>query len=694
VKLPQLIIDHGELVDDFLHHSYLLDTQYGVRNAICVALSHGRNVGDGLDQNRNSALQSIRQVYGPDVPLIPDHNAPTDEDDQIRRLLGREFTAIVVDGTQQWPDKVLGAAAGAIRSPGCLFVLLPDSLNPAHQTATASTYGQHLMSVFRRHLLPIDNAPGLWSLHHGPLSHPSPAEAHSKEPWRAEQAELTSTLVRRCRRQQASLDLLLARRGRGKSSVLGQVLLALSQTQTLSNTVLTASHPNQVLTVQQHAMPAVAAFTPLDRAVQMSGDLVVVDEAGSVPVPVLKILVANFTHVLLAGTVDGYEGSGRALANRLTIASSSETTGTQCVQHHRLEHPVRWRAGDRLEPLVNEALRLGLTDSEPLSDQTRTQILDSIGHPTHERVLPEQLLSSEALLDEVFGLLLQAHYQTSSRDLRLLLDQPGITVWAQRVQGTLTAACLIAHEGDLDEATVLGIKQGTRRPAHQRLPMLLYRQSGVDEVLRQHHWRIVRIAVNPELHRLGLGTELLRFIQNQAARVGDPGQPNPAYLGASFGATPQGLSFWQQAGFSPIHYGYRLNPRSGQRAVAVAQAVHTVDSTKATIDTAYAHVVDSAKTLVTLRDASVPWVPTFFGDHGLTDPTLDLLASMFSAQSQTVDDTSRLTQWQDEFLHLHDVWGPILRFAGGTQNMAGWALPETRNTTKLSIAIRHCLGMA
>lgn len=48
-----------------------------------------------------------------------------------------------------------------------------------------------------------------------------------------------------------------------------------------------------------------------------AADLVLVDEAGAIPLPLVKEVIQRAPLVLLSSTVSGYEGTGRSLSLKL-----------------------------------------------------------------------------------------------------------------------------------------------------------------------------------------------------------------------------------------------------------------------------------------------------------------------------------------------------------------------------------------
>lgn len=690
---------------------------------MCVSVSSGHGRVNPLDLCPEAVLATIQDVFGTSVPVLPNINSSADELDQIRQWLGGEYSTIVVDGSNQWPDNALGAAAGVVKTPGLLILLLPGGLK---LDPDSSPYETHLKQRLKRYLVPHPTLAYLWQTpapENEAVSAAMP-KIGAAQAWEQEQRKVLKSLIQRCQSQSETLDVLTARRGRGKSALLGHLITHLVPTrqrptdqipasqvaanqasthqpphdqappnQSQSSIILTATHPNQVVNVLKHANGSGLRYTPLDKALQSQATWLLVDEAGSIPLPVLHKLAKRSQHVVLAGTVDGYEGSGRALTLRLSSHPTDTPLGRRTTHLHTLTHPVRWPNDDPVEAMINDVLRLNSSAlfaapgrQDNFTQTENAQIAANAHSPKnyqalkHQRISSQQLLDDETLLDAVFGLLLQAHYQTSSRDLKHLLNQDGLILFTQTYDEELTAACLIACEGGMSDSTRRGVHEGKRRPRHQKLPMLLYRQCEEDKLLSACCWRVVRIAVRPNRQQCGLGTQLLNHIFMTAASNNTPTAPQ--YIGASFGANPAALSFWQRSGFHAFQLGFKLNPRSGQRSVSVAKPVKLTGVYSQSIRQAQATLIDTLHALQQLSNLEPTWLATLyeadFLEHVLFDrltqpPKTDSnLETAVAFTHNEMDDLQRLQRWREGKLHLHEVWGPLLRVAGGAQEVASW----------------------
>ncbi len=417
--------------------------------------------------------------------------------------------------------------------------------------------------------------------------------------------------------------VLSSDRGRGKSAALG---IAAGQllADPARRIIVTAPRRAAAESVFRHAEavdPDAAhrlRFVAPDAllADRPPADLLLVDEAAGIPAPLLERMLRLYGRIVFATTVHGYEGTGRGFDVRFRGVLDRITPGWRAL---RLLTPIRWAADDPLEQFIDDAL---LLNAEPAPDELVRRLPETFipddagmafafkeGWREHSKLCDrqpdteggrqdksggmkvdrnrltarmqqspnlagadellveqldrDQLASDEALLRQVFGLLVLGHYQTRPADLRHLLDGPNMQVSVLRGGDCVLATALTAHEGRLPEDLLTPIYDGQRRPRGHLLPQTLSAHAGLFDAPRLGWTRIVRIAVHPAARGRGLGS---RLVQALAARSRAEGRD---LLGASFGATPELLRFWRRCGLLPVQLGSRRNAASGAYSAVV-----------------------------------------------------------------------------------------------------------------------------
>lgn len=507
---------------------------------------------------------------------------------KARQWLGSEQQVLVIDTFSGFNPDALGALAGTLQAGGLLLLLTPEdwsaAIDPDYQRLAAWPFcAEHLTRHFVQRcerLLLEENVPQLsqqkqlsqqqgkmgdWTL---PKPSYLPTAALGEE-----QAVLVAQLVSWFQSTSKSKRLapvvITANRGRGKSSALGlflRTLLLRELIQQPSTKKLLVTAPSTQATAAIFArfadlpaeQQAPVSFIAPDAVLQNlpPADLLIVDEAAAIPVPVLQALLAAYPACVFATTQQGYEGNGRGFALRFTQHLNQQAPNWLAF---KLQQPWRWAAGDPLEALVN---RLLLLDAEVV-DPVLTKLPLSFSWLTQA-----DLAANEALLQQVFGLLVLAHYRTTPDDFRQLLDAPN-THLACAWQGDLPVGlALIQHEGGFDTKLAQAIFMGKRRPQGHLLAQSLAFHGGLVTAARLNWWRVQRILVHPLLQRQGVGQQLLSFVLAKAQQ-----QPALDLLGSSFGATADLLPFWFNAGYQPVRLGITKDQASGEHTLQVVQGI-------------------------------------------------------------------------------------------------------------------------
>ena len=227
---------------------------------------------------------------------------------------------------------------------------------------------------------------------------------------------------------------LTAGRGRGKSAALG-VAIAAAVAHGYSNIFITSPSPENLKTLfefvfkgfdalnyvdhidysiiqstnpdfnkaivrvnvhRQHRQ-TIQYIQPQDAYTLGQAELLVIDEAAAIPLPLVKKLMGPYL-VFMASTINGYEGTGRSLSLKLInqlreqsrgrTKADGETNGTQdttpassrSLREITLSEPIRYAAGDAVEKWLNRLLCLDATLP------TKSSLAKAGGTPHHHLV--------------------------------------------------------------------------------------------------------------------------------------------------------------------------------------------------------------------------------------------------------------------------------------------------------------------
>lgn len=463
---------------------------------------------------------------------------------QGQRLLGQECHVMIADFSQGFDANSFSAALGTLIGGGLLFII-GHRVNPTAADNCWLTRGlEQLLVVSASHIpaLPISSTVSVFCD-------------------TSEQELAVDAILRVITGHRKRPLLLTADRGRGKSSALGIAAAKLMQSRSIK-IIITAPRLSAISPVFYFAAQGLSGakiskdkidyqasqlrFVAPDELEQheCDCDLLLVDEAAALPLPFLYRFVERYHRAVFSTTIHGYEGCGRGFTLKFQHWLAQHRPQTH-FQH--LHQPIRWAAQDPLEAWHRETFLLNYDLRSDLAELT----LDSIDYFS---VSKAELLASPTLLKEAFGLLVNAHYQTSPNDLFHLLSDEKLTLYVASHQQCLVGCLLAVQEGGLDQELIKSIQLGQRRPRGHLVPITLANQVGITEAAQQLCWRVMRIAVHPQRQNMGIGSQLLsQFIEHHSCD----------YIATSFGATAELIHFWLRNGFHSIKLGSQRDQASG-----------------------------------------------------------------------------------------------------------------------------------
>ncbi|KAG8928556.1 hypothetical protein FRC02_006740 [Tulasnella sp. 418] len=482
----------------------------------------------------------------------------------------------------------------------------------------------------------------------------------------------------------SSTVTLTASRGRGKSAALG-LAIAAALAHGYSNIFVTSPSPENLKTLfefvfkgmdalgyEEHLDYDIAQSTnpdfnkaivrvnifkehrqtiqyiqPQDAHVLGQAELVIIDEAAAIPLPLVRNLLGPYL-VFMASTINGYEGTGRSLSLKLIqqlrestrpsltkdsnneaeasssknnkVAASGNITGlkTRTLREIKLEEPIRYSPGDKVELWLNSLLCLDAT----LLPATTTQ---GTPHPSQCNLFSisrDTLFSyhpaSELFLQRIMSLYVSSHYKNSPNDLQLMSDAPAHQLFVllpplKEDQNTLPEPLVVlqvALEGGISKQSILdSLGRGTRSDG-DLIPWTISLQFQDNNFAELSGARIVRIATHPDYASMGYGTRALQalesFYRGEYFNLDESDQTQPSfssdivaddepslkkdklvprpvsslppllqsldklkpppldYLGVSYGLTSQLLRFWKRAKYVPLYVRQTKNELTGE----------------------------------------------------------------------------------------------------------------------------------
>lgn len=489
---------------------------------------------------------------------------------RVATRLGRSYDAVVLDAHDGIDADVLGQCHGLVWGGGALVLRMGEvgavPSREAQARLAAFPYrpedvGTRFQAYVERALA---RAEGVETVEGAPLLPPSHRVSGSEE-----QGRVIDVLVRAWSSPGPSRIAVLADRGRGKSSTLGLALRRLLERGRV-RVAVSAPEAEQAREVFRFACPeplgdSSVRFVPLSQLVlgeTDAFDVIVIDEAAQLPVPMLRRLVQVHAsaHLAFATTAHGYEGTGRGFSLRFLEWLER---GPVPVVRLGLSQPIRWDEGDPLERLVFDVLLLDAEPARPLSDDDASDH-DEAAPITGVHLDRDALLADEPRLRELFGLLVHAHYRTTPGDLHRLLDAPNLELHALLRRGHVVAATILAREGELSGPLADDVLHGRTRLRAHALADALAAHLGKPTAAGLRMIRSVRIATHPGLRRRGLARMLVEHVHCEHA---------PDLFGTLFGATPELLAFRRSLGYELVRLSASRGARTGEPSVMMLRPV-------------------------------------------------------------------------------------------------------------------------
>ena len=500
-------------------------------------------------------------------PSVPVEKATT--------WLGNEKQVVIFDANKRFDPDSFAAITGIVIGGGIFFLLLPekDKWNMVYPTS----FGQRLLKSIddSTELKVINQSESI--LDFSPTKKEIISREDSLNPFvTIDQKKSVEAIEEQALNNTNTPVVLISDRGRGKSAALG-IAAARLMLAGVNNIAITAPRLRATDVIFKHIAELLpdaevargkikyktkqVNFYSPDQLMEnkIEADLLLIDEAAAIPVPLLSLLLNQYKQCVFATTVHGYEGTGRGFA--LRFFKELDLANPDWIKL-QMQTPIRWALNDPLEMWMFDLLCL---DAELVNDDLISDI--KLSKIEYCFVNKTELAKKPALLKEVFSLLVLAHYRTRPKDLKNLLDDENISLYVAFYNKHAIAVSLVIQEGSFSESLSTEVYRGHRRPQGHLLAQALTYHCGIEQAAMLDYSRVMRIAVHPNLQQKGIGTKLLKFIITNEKEMGRDA------IGTSFGMNAPLLSFWEKLDFNIVRIGFTREQTSGEHAAVMLLAL-------------------------------------------------------------------------------------------------------------------------
>uniref|UniRef100_A0A673HRH0 RNA cytidine acetyltransferase n=1 Tax=Sinocyclocheilus rhinocerous TaxID=307959 RepID=A0A673HRH0_9TELE len=363
---------------------------------------------------------------------------------------------------------------------------------------------------------------------------------------------------------------------------------------------------------------------PADAVKLGQAELLVIDEAAAIPLPLVKKLLGPYL-VFMASTINGYEGTGRSLSLKLI----------QQLRQQSADSQLNLSAENRNTSTARLARFRNMKKEELFFRTAGMCIIMCKPHLYLYYVNRDTLFcyhkASEAFLQRLMALYVASHYKNSPNDLQMLSDAPAHHLFCllapvpptQNSLPEVLAVVQVCLEGEISRQSVLNSLSRGKKASGDLIPWTVSEQFQDPEFGSLSGGRIVRIAVNPDYQGMGYGSRTLQLLQQYyegqfslldeqeqtttstitsvsseavslLEEVVSPRKDLPPlllklserraerldYLGVSYGLTPQLLKFWKKAGFVPVYLRQTPNDLTGEHSCIMLKELNAEESTE------------------------------------------------------------------------------------------------------------------
>ncbi|KAK9271864.1 hypothetical protein L1049_002229 [Liquidambar formosana] len=359
---------------------------------------------------------------------------------------------------------------------------------------------------------------------------------------------------------------LLAARGRGKSAALG-LAIAGAIAAGYSNVFVTAPSPENLKTLfefvckgfdaleykehidydvvksanpefkqatvriniyKQHRQ-TIQYIQPHEHEKLSQVELLVVDEAAAIPLPVVKSLLGPYL-VFLSSTVNGYEGTGRSLSLKLlqqleeqsqmpTKSADSSLSG-RLFKKIELSESIRYASGDPIESWLHALLCLDVTNSIPPISRLPPPSECDLYYVNRDTLFSYHK-DSELFLQRMMALYVASHYKNSPNDLQLMADAPAHHLFvllgpvdeSKNHLPDILCVIQVCLEGQISHKSAIKSLSEGHQPSGDQIPWKFSEQFRDKVFPSLSGARIVRIATHPSAMRLGYGSTAVDLLK-------------------------------------------------------------------------------------------------------------------------------------------------------------------------------------
>ncbi|GMP25540.1 hypothetical protein CsSME_00002359 [Camellia sinensis var. sinensis] len=257
-------------------------------------------------------------------------------------------------------------------------------------------------------------------------------------------------------------------------------------------------------------------------------ELLVVDEAAAIPLPVVKSLLGPYL-VFLSSTVNGYEGTGRSLSlkllqqleeqSQMSTKSVEGSLSGRLFKKIELSESIRYASGDPIESWLHSLLCLDVTNFIPNINRLPSPSECDLYYVNRDTLFSYHK-DSELFLQRMMALYVASHYKNSPNDLQLMADAPAHHLFvllgpvdeSKNHLPDILCVIQVCLEGQISRRSAMKSLSDGHQPFGDQIPWKFCEQFQDTVFPTLSGARIVRIATHPSAMRLGYGSTAVELL--------------------------------------------------------------------------------------------------------------------------------------------------------------------------------------
>lgn len=509
--------------------------------------------------------------------------------ENFKKFLGIEFNSIIIFFDQLNINLLLSISETLTQS-GTIFIIIKNKLN-----SSLEDYILYCANYFNISIVPKEKIITLINSLNITNTKLSNSNQLTKAPFNLsnEQQLIFDFLYQSILNKNNFHTLITGVRGSGKTTLMLKLINFLKiQNFKINFSVLNSGEGSLFKKYQFENIPSLTYQNFINFI--LSTDVLIIEEAASIPLPILSQILSVYKKVIMISTLDGYEGTNQGIIHKLStdfpleIFSLSYNFRRNYDNFQKFLENISFKANNinfsTYSSLQSSSINIISNNISQNINSLTIRLSSFIEKPNNESI---------SLLIKINKFISNNHYQSSNQDIFRLLNDPNtfVSLLLKNLNyedyslknSEIISLVIFSLEAIPNKILKESIFNGSSRPKNNLLPQTLLCHSNIDFPDNSIFLRIQRIATEKSYKKQGYASKLLSnfndknlinfFIQNSTFSKDfscDCSFSNHLiFIGASFALSDVVYKFWIKNNFIPVSLGLKKDNASGERSLVV-----------------------------------------------------------------------------------------------------------------------------